>query len=176
MRWQTHVLFGISALWILSPLPQEWITANYGILSACAACGALLPDLDASESKIKHLKLYNIEPLALPALALHQALGHRGLLHSLWGLGLAATLTIPLAFYCDWTYWTAVDLGYASHLTADACTKSGIPLLYPKPTRYHLLPRFLRVTTGSLAEDMLFPLLATAVLVLLLTQLSSLSA
>ena len=64
-------------------------------------------------------------------------------------------------------------MGYGSHLAADACTKSGIPFLYPRKKRYHLLPRSLRFTTGSLAEDVLFVLLTLFALVLLLHTLAS---
>ena len=67
-------------------------------------------------------------------------------------------------------------LGYASHLAADASTKSGLPLLYvpwfyPHKKRYHLLPPSLRFTTGSQAEEVLFPLLALLILLLLLSHL-----
>lgn len=69
MRWPTHALFGINSLWLLSPLPLEMSGYDWGTLAAIAAFGALLPDLDASESKIKHLKLAGtqIKPFILPA-------------------------------------------------------------------------------------------------------------
>jgi len=72
-----------------------------------------------------------------------------------------------------WPLFLGLVLGYGSHLAGDACTKSGIPLLYPDPRRLHLLPRPLRLTTGSQAEDALLPLLAVSVLVLLLSHVSS---
>ena len=50
-------------------------------------------------------------------------------------------------------------------------TKAGIPLLYPNPARFHVLPRPLRVTTGSLAEDALTGLFATLALLTLLSVL-----
>ena len=53
MRWQTHTLIGITSLWLLTPFLAQADTANIGVLAACAAIGALLPDLDASDSKIK---------------------------------------------------------------------------------------------------------------------------
>ncbi len=172
MRWHTHALCGIASLWLLAPLPQS-PTVDYGVLSACAAFGALLPDLDAAESKIKHLPVGTVAPFALPAQLLYRTLGHRGLLHSLWGLAAFAVLALPVAWLWDWRPWAAVTLGYASHLAADACTKSGIPLFYPRRQRYSPLPRPWRITTGSLAEDMLFPFLAAAVLLLLLTHLNA---
>jgi hypothetical protein len=57
MTWPTHAFLGISTLWLLAPLPPEVIGCDFGTLATFAAFGALLPDLDASESKIKHLKL-----------------------------------------------------------------------------------------------------------------------
>jgi len=54
MTWPTHALFGISMLWLSAPLPPELVGYDVGTLDAVAALGALLPDLDASESKIKH--------------------------------------------------------------------------------------------------------------------------
>ncbi len=60
MTWPTHAFFGVSALWILAPLPPEIMRYDFGTLAAFAAFGALLPDLDASESKLKHLKLLGL--------------------------------------------------------------------------------------------------------------------
>ena len=70
MMWRTHALFGISTLWLFSPLPPEIPQGNMGVLAAAAALGALMSDLDASESKIKHLKIPNtqIKPFMLPDL------------------------------------------------------------------------------------------------------------
>ena len=59
-------------------------------------------------------------------------------------------------------------LDYASHLALDSCTKAGIPFLFPDTTRRHLLPRMLRVTTGSLAEEPVFAGLALLALAVLL--------
>ena len=59
---------------------------------------------------------------------------HRGFTHTLWGAlvftGLAAAVAMLLTGSVHWTanigaVWL---LGYASHLAADACTPSGIPL------------------------------------------------
>lgn len=101
MTWPTQTLFGISALWLLAPLPPELLNTNFGVLAAAAALGALLPDLDASESKIKHLKIPNtqIKPFMLPALIVSRSDQHRGLLHSFAGLGMMALFFIPAAFW-----------------------------------------------------------------------------
>ncbi len=179
MTWRTHALIGISSLWLLDAVPHA-ISAgegasNVGLLAAVAAFGALLPDLDAAQSRIKHLSPgWGIEPFALPAQLLHRAFGHRGLLHS--GVGLALftiLLALPLALWWGWQPSVALALGYASHLAADACTRTGIPLfyvplLYPRRRRFFLLPLGLRFVTGSEAEGVLLPLLAMPVLLLLL--------
>jgi hypothetical protein len=57
MMWRTHLLCGINALWLLTPLPSDLLPSGYGAMAIFAGVGALLPDLGASESKIKHLRL-----------------------------------------------------------------------------------------------------------------------
>ena len=143
-------------------------------LSLLAALGALLPDLDATQSQIKHLSIAGITPFAPLALLLNRTLGHRGLLHSALGWGTITVLLIPLAWFGGIAVPLALSLGYGSHLATDSCTKSGIPFFYPNRKRYHLMPRLLRLTTGSMAEDAVFIFLAIAVAGLMLHQLSSL--
>lgn len=84
MMWSTHVLAGISSVWLLAIVPADILAYDIGTLAACAAFGALLPDMDASESKIKHLKLLgtNIKPFFLPSQIVYSTNQHRGLLHS----------------------------------------------------------------------------------------------
>lgn len=173
MTWPTHSLLGINSLWLLTPLSPELLGYDFGTLGVCAVLGALLPDLDASESKIKHLKILgtNLKPFLLPAQVVHRTDQHRGLLHSLWGLSLLTFITAPLMFWIGWAPIVALFLGYASHLLGDAATKSGIRLLYPSKVRFHALPLPLRVTTGSLAEEALLPILALTVLLLMVTHL-----
>ncbi|MBV9470266.1 MAG: metal-dependent hydrolase [Abitibacteriaceae bacterium] len=172
MTWSTHVLFGINSLWLLDALPPAPDVTNFALLVAVAAFGALLPDLDAAESKLKHLRIGGIKPFFLPAQFVHRQLGHRGLAHSLSGLIILALMSLPLIAWWGWLPSLALVLGYASHLAADALTKSGIPFFYPSHYRYHLLPLHWRFTTGSQAEEMLFPFLVMAVLLLLLRHLA----
>ena len=175
MTWPTHALLGINSLWLLAPIPLELVGYDFGTLAACAVLGGLLPDLDASESKIKHLKLLgtNFKPFFLPAQIVHRTDGHRGLLHSVLGLGVATLFVAPLTFWVGWAPATALLLGYASHLMGDAATKSGIRLFYPDSKRHHLLPQRWRITTGSFAEDALLPFWALGVVVLLFGHLFS---
>lgn len=171
MTWPTHALLGINSLWLLAPLPPELLAYDLGTLAACATLGALLPDLDASESKIKHLKLpgTQFKPFLLPAQVVSRTDQHRGLLHSLWGLGMATFVLIPAAVLIGWAPIVALLLGYISHLLGDSATKSGIRLLYPRKLRFHLLPPHLRLTTGSQAEDVVAALMVLPVLLLLLS-------
>lgn len=174
MTWPTHALLGICTLWVIVPLPPEWLAYHIGMLAACAAFGAMLPDLDASESKIKHLRLLGtqIKPFLLAAQVIHRSDQHRGLLHSLAGLGMVGLLGLPCSFWLGWAPVAALLLGYASHLLADSATKSGIRLWYPKPTRFYLLPKGWRVITGSQAEEVLFVALSGCALLLLLRCIS----
>jgi membrane-bound metal-dependent hydrolase YbcI (DUF457 family) len=175
MTWPTHSLFGMNTVWLLMPLIPLFPDSNVGVLSAVAAFGSLLPDLDASESKIKHLKLIGTEfkPFMLPALVVSRTDQHRGLLHSLWGLGMMGLVALCAIPWIGSMLSLAFLLGYASHLVADAATKSGIRLLYPTDKRYHVLPKPLRITTGSLAEESLLPFLAAGIFFLLINHLSA---
>ncbi len=173
--WHTHAVIGINTVWVLLPvLPANHLVAdpsvNIGFLAGCAVLGALLPDLDAAESKIKHLKLLGTQfkPFLLPSQVVHRSDQHRGLLHSLSGLCMVAGLSTPLIWWVGWAPVGALLLGYASHLMADSATKSGIRLLYPRPRRFYLLPRSWRITTGSEVEEAVFVIIANFALALLL--------
>jgi len=168
MMGRTHALLGALAAGALLPSASP---DRLALWMALGAFGALLPDLDASESKIKRLSLGGITPFAPLSLALNRRFGHRGALHSLLGWGLASLLFLPLGLFLGLGVPVALSLGYGSHLVADACTKSGIPALYPHRERMHLLPRALRLTTGSLAEEALLVALGLLLFALLLSQL-----
>lgn len=172
---RTHLLLGVNSVWLLALVPGAVGIAgpdghNPGLLAGVAALGALLPDLDAPQSTVKSLRLGKyFQPFWLPATLLHRAFGHRGLLHSLLGLGgTGLLLALPLGLWLGTPSALALLLGYASHLAGDACTKSGIPLRFPNPVRWHLLPPPWRLTTGSQAEEVVFALLAGTALLLLL--------
>jgi inner membrane protein len=172
VTWRTHLSGGLASLYLIQPLLTP---ENLGALAIIASLGALLPDLDARESRLKNLTLgTGIAPFFLPALALHRLLGHRGPLHSLLGL-LVMTITIglPLTLLFGGLAPAALALGYASHLALDGATKSGVPLWFPSLRRVHLLPPRLRFTTGTPPEDIVLALLSVAALLLLLSRLLS---
>jgi membrane-bound metal-dependent hydrolase YbcI (DUF457 family) len=162
---------GASAAWLLVPLLPKDDPGFIAIAMVCSVIGALVPDLDAVESKIKHVKLCGIKPFVPIARAINSEFGHRGLLHSLRGWVGWTLLILPLGAVVGWLPVAALSLGYVSHLAGDACTRSGIPLLYPKRRSYHLLPRRFRVVTASEYEELFFAAFALGAIAMLLEHL-----
>lgn len=177
MMGRTHALLGIDALWLLEVWDGTGSSDRLFPLAVIGSVvGALLPDLDAPISLLSLTSLGGVRPFALPARWLNARYGHRGALHSLRGWGIAALLFCPWLFIgsqagSGLALWSGLVLGYGSHLLGDSLTRSGIPLLYPNPRRVHLLPKPLRLLTGSTAEDGVLFALAAAALALLLRHL-----
>lgn len=174
MRGHTHALFGLAAVVAVDQLTQfiqPHIIRDVPVgLVACAGAailGALAPDIDAEDSSIKReLGLAG----SAASLGLRLAgVKHRGLTHSgiIAGLVPAAAWLFAGRFgYED--VGLAFGLGYLSHVAvADALTISGVPLLWPLPGRFHLLPRPLRIRTGGAAEVVVFALAAVGLGLLL---------
>jgi len=170
MTGRTHALLGMASLWLLAPVPALVNPGNVGALCAVAAFGALLPDMDASASTIRSLKVGGLRPFAPVASVANRTWGHRALLHSPAGLLAFGGLCLPVGLLWSVPFALALFLGYASHLAGDACTRSGIPGWPNRPDRrLHLLPPPFRLVTGSLAEDVLLPVVAVPVFLLVLT-------
>lgn len=169
MMGRTHALLGLNSLWLLEVgLPPS--SDRFVLCALGAALGSLLPDLDARASLLQSLRVGGVAPLVLPARLINRALGHRGALHSLLALGVLSVLTLPLLNF-EPLLWLGLLLGYGSHLVGDACTRHGILLFFPDRRRVHLLPKPLRLSTGSLAEEALFVMLEVLSLALLLRHL-----
>lgn len=98
MLWRTHFLAGITSLWLLYPLPGALNQQTLPLSIGMAALGSLLPDLDAAESKLKHLGAFGITPLAPLSQLANRAFGHRGLLHSPVTLIPVAVVSAALSF------------------------------------------------------------------------------
>jgi len=169
--WRTHVLGGVGAawllLWLLFPLSGSLLLG----MALLGGFGALLPDLDAPGSRVSMLKVINLRPLLPLSRWLNRRWGHRGPLHSWIGVltvTLIAASLVPLVGPSA----AALPLGYSSHLLLDSCTRTGVPIFYPRRRRYFLLPRSLRLTTGSAAEEVILVLVALGLLALLLLHLS----
>lgn len=159
MLGRTHALIGaMASSWLVAPLVSREFIAP---VLVCGAVGALLPDLDSPRSLLTAWQIAGVSPLQPLARVVNRTFGHRGALHSLVGWGIASVGFIALAALPFWNIAAslALSLGYLSHLAADASTKTGIPFLYPRRTRYRLLPKPLRLSTGSFAEEVLFTFL-----------------
>jgi membrane-bound metal-dependent hydrolase YbcI (DUF457 family) len=175
MRSAGHVviatLFAGAADAALGFVPGDAIIA--GLALGAAGLGALLPDIDSDESSIRHqwgLARSRTAGGKLLSAGLEAAgVKHRGVTHSLAAAGVALALGLGLyAFVPGYgAVGPAFALGYASHLVADMLTRGGVPLLWPKEGKFHLLPGRLRFRTGSAAEYAV-SLLATGLLALLL--------
>ena len=180
LTWPTHAAGGIASLWLLAIVPGVVTHGNVGSWAVLAAGAALLPDLDASRSKIRSLALGPVRPFDPLGALIYVTLGHRGPLHSLPGLALFGLIVaLPAALAWGGASAAALLLGYGSHLALDAMTRHGVPL-WPRRGpdgrwgfrhRCHLLPSRLCFVTGSSAEDVLQAVLFGLTLLLLLKNL-----
>ncbi len=127
MMWHMHAAIGAGAMWLLLPFVPMDVLASITIVMAFCVVEALMPDLDAVESKIKHVKLMGIKPLVLVSRAINRDFGQRGLLHSMRGWATWMVLISPLVLWLGIMPVLALSLGYISHLAGDACTRTGIP-------------------------------------------------
>lgn len=157
MRATTHQLAGVG-LAVVGAAAFALSTPDAAVLVAGAWLGSLLPDADRAGSRIYRARTLErrawplrvvgrLARLPLRALIL---LGHRGLTHSLVAVAAVTALAYLLA---PDAFAAGVGVGYLAHVAADACTPGGVPLLAPfSGRRRHLLPRPIRVPTGSWRE------------------------
>ncbi len=117
MMAKTHLAFGL--LFGLLALP--FLNSENKIIFMCLVVFAsLLPDLDHEESFINQ-KVRIFRPFT-------RFFTHRGILHTIW-IPLAAWM---LLWVCtDFTYGSAIFLGYFSHLFSDGLTKNGVNIIHP---------------------------------------------
>lgn len=176
MRGHTHALIGITTVIATNAVtgfiqPHQVNNIPTGIVACLgvAIIGALAPDIDAEDSSIKRglgvageitsfgLRLFGVR---------HRGLTHYGLVALL--VTFATWLLTSKIGYGD--IGLAFGVGYLSHIAlGDAMTQHGVPLLWPLPGQFHLLPRPFRIRTGGPVESLIF--IATIfVFVLLLPQ------
>lgn len=159
MTGKTHAAIGANSIWVLKLTSLTYTPLLIGV----AALAALLPDLDASESMIKHLEIdlgtrrqhFRVKPFYLVALVMSHLFRHRGWLHS----GVAIIIVAVASWFglrqFGLAYPLMITIGYASHLLADALTISGIHFFLPAKNELHLLPKPLRIRTGSWVDTTL---------------------
>jgi len=168
MRGYTHALVGLTAAAALNvriefvqPHVVKGVPVGLALCAGFAILGALLPDVDAEDSTIKR-EMGAAGTLTSFSLRL-LGVGHRGATH--YGL---TTLGVMVAGYqvsAQMGYpdaGLALGVGYLSHIVADALTKHGVPLWWPLPGNFHLLPGPFRVKTGGMGESMFFMLVSAA--------------
>ncbi|MBU2236308.1 metal-dependent hydrolase [Patescibacteria group bacterium] len=171
MKGSTHAIIGANTVWVLAIFPGfSW---NPFLLLA-GTIGGLLPDLDASDSKIKHLEIgygkgkrrVAFKPFYLISWIVSSVFKHRGAFHSILAVILMGWGSFFLfLFLSQWIeflrheFWLVLTLGYASHLIADGMTHHGIPLLWPWKGRFHFLPKSFRIKTGAVTERILYVML-----------------
>ncbi len=180
MRNTTHQLLGVTlalgALRLAEADPQPPLVVG---AAAGALFGSWLPDVDQPGARLhrrSHLERRSLLVGAagalarLPLLAFSLLARHRAITHSL-----AACLAVCLAAALAATFGAlafaaagGLALGYAAHVLADACTRSGVSLWAPfSARRVWLLPARARVRTASLHERLLAAPVAVAALTLL---------
>lgn len=143
MKYQSHIVIAAAVITLTQPWSQGLLPALaiYGL----GLLGGLLPDIDHPKSFI------GSKVPVLPTI-LYKFGGHRGVTHSLLGLGIVAIIGFLLASLLGMREIPAVTwalgLGYASHLGADLITNRGIPACWPVAKRF-VIPV---TTTGSALE------------------------
>jgi len=161
-------LAAVDALTGLVQLPPlQGIPTGPFLCATAVVLGSLLPDIDAEESEIKS-ELGTVGEVAQGWLASF-GIEHRGLTH----YGLTTVGVILVSSLIGW--WLgygdvglALGLGYLSHvLLGDSVTIAGVPLLWPRPGRFHLLPRRLRLRTGGPVEGLILLVLIVIFICLL---------
>lgn len=136
MKGPTHELLGVS-------------------VAAAGAQAAQVPALQAA-GLIATAYLASRLPDRLEVLVPHRSVTHWALTAAALTAAVAVGLGIALGPVVALVAGAGFAVGYGGHIAADACTPHGVPALapfYPRPV--WLLPRALRVRTGSWREGLL---------------------
>lgn len=180
MTGKSHAAIGANTIWIFYLVYGASLSP---VIFALAVIGALMPDFDAAESKIKHFKIrvgkkktgLAFYPFYLPAVIISAFFKHRGFWHSLLATLLVTGISVGTVIYLN-TYVMdltpahafALPFGYLSHLLADSLTKFGVPLFWPNKENFHLTPRTLWFKSGGAIDHIIFAVATMGVLFLVL--------
>ncbi len=165
MTGRTHDLAAFTALTItVAFFPLEKMTlATAFVAVGSNMLGGLAPDIDQSTGALwKKIRFGAIlGKLLYPIFG-----GHRHISHSFLGLiffGILAKFLLTLisnVLLVDINIvWWSFMIGVVSHLVTDTFTHSGVPWLFPIPTKFGIPPiKALRFHTGSFVEKgLVFP-------------------
>jgi inner membrane protein len=167
-------MIALSSLWLVQIVAPQTLASSIGVMAGCAVFGGLLPDLDAVDSKLQRLPVVtgDFQPFRLLSRVVRQTSPHRGWMHSLRGLAIISVLLLPFIEIVYFSGWIVLIVGYASHLLADMMNPSGIPLFYPQPRQWHILPRTWCIAIGSMEEELIFAVFSCATVALLCALMS----
>lgn len=173
MQYHTHIIFGMcgfEALDVaLAKLDLSFFDFSNPLYIGVFALGVLFPDIDEPRSLIGR----RAPLLSMP---LSNIVKHRGATHTAAFIVLISTLIFLALYYLgvEGSFYLAFAFAFGNfmHTLGDMHTKSGVSLLSPffkKPL--YLLPRSLRIVTGSPIEQTLF--VAYGALFVYLSQLNN---
>jgi len=179
MRGESHLTVSVlmalpTTMVLFNMLPSAGFNALIYVLGGLMI-GSLLPDVDASDSKImygswKGIGLFGkylfYKPMTWILRKHSEAIKdeHRGYLHSLFGCLLAAlffAIPIGIIFVLTayvwlvpfelslliWYVWLGIPIGFLMHLVEDGFTKSGVRWFFPRGKAYSG-----HVSTGKKSE------------------------
>ncbi len=151
MMWHTHLAFGFLFGLLSLPFLNQ---GNIYIFFAFVLFGALLPDIDTPNSKVGS----RLSPISK---IIEKVFGHRGVVHTIWGMFLFCGL---FWYFINKTYGTALFVGFFSHLLIDGFTKMGINFLHPLGKLH--LSGF--IETGTIGETIVFVVIIALSVILLI--------
>src|SRR3954454_3796836 len=180
MRSTTHEIAGIALALAAARVLDASSAESVGV-AAGALIGSRLPDVDQPGARAHRPSLLERRSvvvgiagaaLRLPGRVFAVLVRHRGVTHSALACALSAGAAALVAYPAGpagLVVAAGIGLGYAAHVAADACTPGGVTLWAPlSRRRMWLLPRGLRITTGSLPEALLAAALVAALAAVLL--------
>jgi membrane-bound metal-dependent hydrolase YbcI (DUF457 family) len=167
VRSTTHELVGVACA-VAASRALELEPLELAAVPAGAVWGSWLPDADRFGTRVhrggrlarRHRALAAVSAvLRLPLVVVALLARHRGLSHSVAACGLLGVVAALLAASVGGLGAAVAGgcwCGYCAHVLADACTPSGVCLWWPvSRRRVWLLPRLVRIRTGSLREALL---------------------
>jgi membrane-bound metal-dependent hydrolase YbcI (DUF457 family) len=159
MTGRTHIMFA-TATAVAYVVATKGQSVHNAVPLVPIVFGATVPDFDADRS------LFRKYCPCFIGMHFH----HRGIGHSLFFLYAVLGLSLLLIPY--YTPW--IMIGMLSHYFADALNPSGVPLFYGTSIKdgdfscnnwyLHLLPKSIRIYTGS-AGDTLFLLVSSIIVI-----------
>lgn len=160
MSGYTHAAVAANTIWIsllAGPVDERFLP-----LLIVGTVAGLLPDMDASESKIHHASKGFTRVGSL-------MFTHRGVTHTMW-----AALFFTLLSFLLFNFHPMVPLivfsGYMSHLLLDMLNKSGVRILLPMKKKFRLVPRWMGFKVGGSLDFVLMYVSIIGILAFFLTQ------